>query len=47
VTVLNLYFDVTPLEYVSGVVTEKGVLSRGQLEDILGRLRVHEMLLHE
>jgi len=45
VTVLNLYFDVTPLEYVSGVVTEKGVLSRGQLEDILGRLRVHEMIL--
>jgi translation initiation factor eIF-2B subunit delta len=47
VKVLNLYFDLTPLEYVSGVVTEEGILSGGALEDILGRLRVHEMLLHE
>jgi translation initiation factor eIF-2B subunit delta len=47
VKVLNLYFDVTPLEYVSGVVTEKGILSRGALEDLLGQLRVHEMLLHQ
>jgi translation initiation factor eIF-2B subunit delta len=46
VNVLNLYFDVTPLEYVSGLVTEKGILSRGALEDLLGRLRVHEKLLH-
>ena len=47
VQVLNLYFDVTPLEYVSGVVTEEAILSRDALEDVLGRLRVHEMLLHE
>jgi translation initiation factor eIF-2B subunit delta len=45
VKVLNLYFDVTPLEYVSGVVTENGILSRAGLEEVLGRLRVHEMLL--
>ncbi len=47
VKVLNLYFEVTPLEYVSGVVTEKGILSRGALEDLLGQLRVHDMLLHQ
>jgi len=45
VEVLNLYFDVTPLRYVSGVVTEQGVLTPGELQDIVGQLKIHEMLL--
>jgi translation initiation factor eIF-2B subunit delta len=45
VEVLNLYFDVTPLEYVSCVVTEQGVLTLRELQDIVGQLKIHEMLL--
>jgi translation initiation factor eIF-2B subunit delta len=47
VEVLNLYFDVTPLEYVSGVVTEQGVLTPWELQDIVGQLKMHEMLLDD
>jgi len=45
VEVLNLYFDVTPLDYVSGVVTEQGVLTPGELRDSISQLKTHEMLL--
>jgi translation initiation factor 2B subunit (eIF-2B alpha/beta/delta family) len=45
VEVSNLYFDVTPLKYVSGVVTEQAVLTPGELEDEVGRLKTHEQLL--
>jgi translation initiation factor eIF-2B subunit delta len=47
VEVLNLYFDVTPLKYVSGVVTEDGVLTPGELQDMVGRLKMDEMLLDD
>ena len=39
VEVLNLYFDVTPLEYLRGVVTERGILSVAELEEALGKLK--------
>ena len=45
VEVLNLYFDVTPLDYVSGMVTERGILAGGELDEILEQLKMHEMLL--
>ena len=45
VTVINLYFDVTPLTYVSGVVTERGILTANELDELLGQLRMHELLL--
>jgi eIF-2B alpha/beta/delta-like uncharacterized protein len=45
VEVSNLYFDVTPLEYVSGVVTEQAILTHGELEDEVGRLKMDEQLL--
>lgn len=45
VTVVNYYFDVTPLEYVSGLVTEKGILVRSEVEEMLSRLKVHKLLL--
>ena len=47
VTVLNYYFDVTPLEYVGGLVTEKGLLKAEELEKRLAELRIHEALLLE
>lgn len=45
VTVINLYFDVTPLTYVSGVVTERGILAAEELDELLGQLEMHELLL--
>jgi translation initiation factor eIF-2B subunit delta len=47
VEVLNLYFDVTPLEYVAGVVTEQGVLTPRELQGVVGQLKMHEMLLDD
>lgn len=47
VEVLNYYFEVTPLEYVSGLVTEKGMLTQAELEEMLGGLKIHEMLLEK
>ncbi len=44
VTVLNYYFDLTPLEYLTGVVTEKGVMTPGELKWQLEGLRVHKAL---
>jgi eIF-2B alpha/beta/delta-like uncharacterized protein len=45
VTVINLYFDVTPLTYVSGVVTERGILAANELDEQLRQLKMHELLL--
>lgn len=47
VTVLNYYFEVTPLEYLSGLVTERGLLLREELEEMLEQLKIHDMLLDE
>jgi translation initiation factor 2B subunit (eIF-2B alpha/beta/delta family) len=47
VTVLNLYFDVTPLDCVSGMVTERGILAGGELDEILEQLKMNEMLLDQ
>jgi translation initiation factor eIF-2B subunit delta len=47
IAVLNYYFETTPLRYVSGLVTEKGVLLQADLEEMLARLKIHEMLLEE
>ena len=35
VTVVNYHFDVTPLDYVSGIVTEHGVLTPAELRTML------------
>jgi translation initiation factor 2B subunit (eIF-2B alpha/beta/delta family) len=37
VTVVNYHFDVTPLDYVSGIVTEDGVLTPAELREKLLR----------
>jgi methylthioribose-1-phosphate isomerase len=33
---VNYYFDLTPLACVTGVVTEKGILTRAELWEMLG-----------
>lgn len=38
VTALNYYFDLTPLTYVSGVVTEDGILTQATLREKLDAL---------
>ncbi len=35
VTALNYYFDLTPLSYVDGIVTESGILAPAELEQVL------------
>jgi translation initiation factor eIF-2B subunit delta len=45
VEVLNYYFEVTPLEYVSSLVTERGELTQEELEEMLDGLKIHQMLL--
>lgn len=44
IEVLNFYFDRTPLELVSGVVTEKGVWDRGELEEYFDKMQIHPVL---
>lgn len=45
VTVLNYYFDLTPLELVSGVVTEKGLLEHTEIYKMLRKLETHTLLV--
>lgn len=44
VQVRNRYFERTPLEWFTGVVTEEGVLRRGQLRRRLSRMGLHPAL---
>ncbi len=45
ITVLNYYFDLTPLELVSGVVTEKGLLQHAEIYNMLRKLETHRLLV--
>jgi eIF-2B alpha/beta/delta-like uncharacterized protein len=42
--VINHHFDITPIEFLSGVITEEGVWQRDQLNRFVGGLRVCEAL---
>jgi len=44
VEVLNYYFDLTPLDYFTGVVTENGVLSPSEVRARLKRSKLHPFL---
>ena len=44
VEVINRYFDVTPLEYFAGIVTERGILSARDVGRALDEMRVHRRL---
>ena len=43
-TVVNRYFDVTPLDLLAGVVTEEGVLTNAEVAQWLEGIRVHAAL---
>lgn len=43
--VINIYFDLTPLPYVSGIVTEHDVLAPGDVEARLSTIDVHPALV--
>jgi len=44
VSVSNLYFDLTPLDWLTGVVTEEGISTPAEIRRRLRRLRCHESL---
>jgi translation initiation factor 2B subunit (eIF-2B alpha/beta/delta family) len=44
VLAINYYFDLTPLEHLSGVVTEEGLMMPDELKGRLEGLRVHRSL---
>ncbi len=45
VEVVNRYFDITPLEYLSAVITERGLLPPAEVERLLDAMKVHKGLL--
>ena len=45
VTVENFYFDLTPLDFITAVVTEEGILGPEQVRERLGRVKIHPALL--
>jgi translation initiation factor 2B subunit (eIF-2B alpha/beta/delta family) len=47
VTVRNLYFDATPLAWLTGIVTERGVLRPAELRPLLRRMTLHPALSRE
>jgi len=44
IEVINRYFDITPIQFLSGVVTEEGVWERDQLHQFINGLKVCEAL---
>jgi translation initiation factor eIF-2B subunit delta len=44
-TPVNLYFDSTPLEYLTGLITEQGILPPGDFERSLRDRRIHPALI--
>jgi len=44
VEVVNRYFDLTPLEYLTGIVTEEGMLSPNEVREIINGRRLHPWL---
>jgi len=44
VEVINRYFDLTPWEYLTGIVTEEGVLGPTEVRAIISERRLHAWL---
>jgi len=44
VEVINRYFDLTPLEYLTGIVTEEGMPSPTEVREIISQRRLHPWL---
>lgn len=44
VEVVNRYFDLTPLEYLTGIVAEEGILNPTEVGEIINKRRLHPWL---
>ncbi|UCD13130.1 MAG: hypothetical protein JSW60_06100, partial [Thermoplasmatales archaeon] len=44
VTPINLYYDLTPLPNLNGIITEKGIINPHEMEQHIKRLRIHQKL---
>jgi translation initiation factor 2B subunit (eIF-2B alpha/beta/delta family) len=47
ITPINFYFDITPLEYITGIITEKGILSPLEIQEHINKLPMQSVLLNE
>jgi translation initiation factor 2B subunit (eIF-2B alpha/beta/delta family) len=45
ITPVNYYFDLTPLEFITGIITEKGILSPFEIQDHIKKLPFHKNLI--
>jgi translation initiation factor 2B subunit (eIF-2B alpha/beta/delta family) len=45
ILVSNRYFDVTPLEHIGGLITERGLLDQAEVRRCIDRRRAHPALL--
>ena len=41
ITPINYYFDLTPLKYLTGIITEKGILTNTELNTYINKLPLH------
>ena len=47
ITPINYYFDITPLEYITGIITEKGILSPLEIKEYINKLPIQSVLLNK
>jgi len=47
VTPVNYYFDYTPLEYITGIITEKEILLPKDIKERIKKLKIHKSLSPE
>jgi translation initiation factor 2B subunit (eIF-2B alpha/beta/delta family) len=45
VTPVNYYFDLTPFEFIKGIITEKGILSPIELQEHINKIPIHRNLI--
>lgn len=46
VNVKNIYFDLTPYEFIKGIITEDGIFGKDEIRSILTELNVSKNLIH-
>jgi eIF-2B alpha/beta/delta-like uncharacterized protein len=46
VEAVNYYFDLTPLEFIDGFVSERGVLSKVDIQDIINNIKINKNLIN-
>jgi len=43
VTPINYYFDLTPLEYLTGIITERGFMTPNDIKQYIKNMRIHRI----